>query len=259
MILRGLLNGLLLLLLPSMAYASGGFTWVSTLAHHYEIHLPEHVLTFILVGVVLLVLGVLYRAKLNRVENIVIPDDGVTLRNIFESYAEFMMGQCRAVIGEKLGPKYFNFIATIFLVILTSNLIGLIPGFLPPTGHLSTTLALGLFSFIYYNMKGCKELGVVNYLKHFAGPLWYMAILIFPIEILSNCIRPMSLALRLKGNMDADHRVLAIFSDLVPVGVPIIFLCLGLLVCVVQAYVFTVLSMVYISLATANHDHDDHH
>src|SRR5690606_12416382 len=121
---------------------------------------------------------------------------------------QFIMNQCKAIIGEKEGPKYFSFIATTFLVILVSNLIGLIPGFLPPTEELSTTLALGIFSFIYYNIKGCKELGTVNYFKHFAGPLWYMAILIFPIEILSNLIRPVSLALRLRGNMYGDHLVL---------------------------------------------------
>ncbi len=256
---RVFLKGLFFILLPSMAYASEGFTWISTLAHHFEIPLPEHVLTFILVGIILVLLSILYRAKLKKVENIVIPDEGITLRNIFESYAQFIMGQCRAVIGEKQGPKYFNFIGTMFLVILTSNLIGLIPGFLPPTEHLSTTLALGLFSFIYYNVKGCKEMGTLNYLKHFAGPLWYMAVLFFPIEILSNCIRPVSLALRLRGNMYGDHLVLSIFSKLAPFGVPIVFLVLGLLVCIIQAYVFTVLSMVYISLATAHHDHDDHH
>ena len=102
-------------------------------------------------------------------------------------------------------------------------------------------------------------MGVINYLKHFAGPLWYMAILIFPIEILSNFVRPLSLALRLRGNMMGDHMVLAVFSDLVPGIVPIVFLILGMLVSFIQAYVFTCLSMVYISLASAHHDHDEHH
>ena len=86
-----------------------------------------------------------------------------------------------------------------------------------------------------------------------------MAILIFPIEILSNFVRPLSLALRLRGNMMGDHMVLAVFSDLVPGIVPIVFLILGMLVSFIQAYVFTCLSMVYISLASAHHDHDEHH
>jgi F-type H+-transporting ATPase subunit a len=148
---------------------------------------------------------------------------------------------------------------TFFITILISNLIGLIPGFLPPTGSLNTTIALGFFSFIYYNIIGCKVQGTFNYIKHFAGPLWYMTVLIFPIEIVSNFIRPISLALRLKSNMEGDHLVLSIFSDLVPYGVPIVFLALGLFVCFIQAYVFTMLSMVYINLVVSHHDHDESH
>jgi len=248
-----------LVCLPFSVYAGGGFTWIGTLTHAYHLSIPDYVITFILVGLILTIVGLVYRAKINTVENIVIPDSGITLRNISEVYGKFIMTQCKAVIGEEEGPKYFNFLATIFAVILVSNLLGLIPGFLPPTEYLNTTLALGIFSFIYYNLKGCKELGTINYLKHFAGPLWYMAILIFPIEILSNCIRPISLALRLRGNMYGDHLVLKTFSDLAPFAVPIVFMVLGILVSIIQAYVFTVLSMVYISLATAHHDHGDEH
>jgi F-type H+-transporting ATPase subunit a len=205
------------------------------------------------------VLSLLYKAKLSSASNALIPDYGFSFRNLVESYGNFIMGQCKAVIGEKDGPEYFGFVGTIFLVIFVNNMIGLIPGILPPTEQTSTTLALGVFSFIYYNFIGCKKLGVVNYLKHFAGPVWYMAVLIFPIEILSNFVRPLSLALRLRGNMMGDHMVLSVFSDLVPGIVPIVFMVLGMLVSFIQAYVFTCLSMVYISLASAHHDHDEHH
>jgi F-type H+-transporting ATPase subunit a len=246
------------LLIPSIAQAAGGFTWAGQLIHAFHLPIANHVLTFIFVLLLLVIVGFLYRSSLAKTHNMIIPDKGITLRNFIEAYGQFILNQCKAVIGEKEGPKYFPFIATTFLVILICNLIGLIPGFLPPTEHLSTTLALGLFSFLYYNIKGCKEMGTLNYLKHFAGPLWYMAILIFPIEILSNFIRPISLALRLRGNMYGDHLVLSIFSDLAPFVVPIVFMVLGILVSVIQAYVFTVLSMVYISLATAHHDHEEH-
>lgn len=239
-------------------HASGGFTWISSLSHSFELGLPEHVLTFILVALFLVFLGLLYRQSLSKSKNVLIPDRGISLRNVVEAYGQFIMNQCKAVIGEETGPKYFSFIATIFIVILCSNLIGLVPGFLPPTEHISTTFAIGILSFLYYNFKGCKELGVINYLKHFAGPLWYMAVLIFPIEIISNSIRPISLALRLRGNMYGDHLVLGIFSQLVPFAVPVVFLLLGLMVCVIQAYVFTILSMVYIGLATAHQDHGEH-
>ena len=104
-----------------------------------------------------------------------------------------------------------------------------------------------------------KEQGVINYLKHFDGPMWYLAFLIFPIEIISNLIRPLSLALRLRSNMVGDHIVLSVFSDLAPIGIPIIFLLLGILVSIIQAYVFTVLTMVYIQMAVAHSDHDESH
>lgn len=238
-------------------YASGGFTWLGPVAH--ALHVADHVIGLLLIAFILIVSGLVYRSKLAKVSNVIIPDKGITFRNIIELYGSFIYSQCKAVLGEDEAPKYFKFVATIFITIFLSNLIGLIPGFLPPTESLSTTLALGVFSFVYYNVKGCKELGTFNYLKHFAGPLWYMAVLIFPIEIFSNFIRPISLALRLQGNMMGDHKVLETFSNMVPLLVPIPFYLLGLLVCFIQAYVFTMLSMVYISLATAHHDHDEAH
>ncbi|MAW07575.1 MAG: ATP synthase F0 subunit A [Halobacteriovoraceae bacterium] len=259
MLLRFLSVFSFFLILPSDSHAAGGFTWVSSLINAFHIPLPEHVLTFGLTCFLIFVIGLVYKAKVAKADNYIIPDKGFSLRNLVDSYGQFIMGQCKSVIGEKDGPEYFPFVATIFIVILVNNMIGIIPGFLPPTEQTSTTLALGVFSFMYYNYIGCKKLGVVNYLKHFAGPLWYMAILIFPIEILSNFVRPLSLALRLRGNMMGDHMVLAVFSDLVPGIVPIVFLILGMLVSFIQAYVFTCLSMVYISLASAHHDHDEHH
>mgnify|MGYP006434876633 CR=1 FL=1 len=247
------------LLAPASSHAGGGFTWVSSLIHKFHIPVAEHVLTFVFTSLLLVILSILYRNKLASVGNNLVPDNGFSFRNLVESYGNFIMGQCKAVIGEKNGPEYFSFVGTIFLVIFVNNMIGLIPGILPPTEQTSTTLALGVFSFLYYNFIGCKKLGVVNYLKHFAGPVWYMAILIFPIEILSNFVRPLSLALRLRGNMMGDHMVLSVFSDLIPGIVPIVFMVLGMLVSFIQAYVFTCLSMVYISLASAHHDHDEHH
>ena len=245
---------LLLSLLSTNVFAGGGFTWLGGIAH--SVHIGEHVITFIFIGVLLTLGGLIYRSKIAKVSNVVIPDQGITFRNICELYGNFIYGQCKDIMGEDGAQKYFSFIATTFLVILISNLIGLIPGFLPPTEHLSTTLALGVFSFVYYNFKGVKEQGFVAYIAHFAGPLWYLAFLIFPIEIVSNLVRPLSLALRLKNNMMGDHLVLTQFSNLAPILVPIVFMILGILVSVIQAYVFTVLTMVYISLAT-HHDHGE--
>lgn len=236
---------------------SGGWTFIGQLSH--VVHIQEHVLTLAFISFVLLITGLLYQKSVKASADPVIPDRGITLKNLLEKYGSFIMDQAKAVIGEEEGPKYFVFLATLFLFILVSNLIGLIPGFLPPTENLNTTLALGVVAFVFYNIKGCKELGTVEYIKHFAGPIWYMGILIFPIEIISHCVRPLSLALRLRGNMAGDHMVLGIFSGLVPQVVPVIFMLLGVLVSCIQAYVFTMLTMVYISLAVAHHDHDEHH
>jgi F-type H+-transporting ATPase subunit a len=245
-----------LLIVSGSALAADGFTWLGYVAH--ATHIPSHIVTFLFIALVLILIGFTYRLKLKSVQNIVIPESNINLRSLTEAYGQFIYNQCKAVLGEVEAPKYFSFISTIFIVILLSNLIGLIPGFLPPTEYISTTLALGCFTFVFYNIKGCKEQGVVNYLKHFAGPLWYMAFLVFPIEIISNFIRPISLALRLRGNMYGDHLVLSTFSNLVAIGVPLPFYVLGILVSFIQAYVFTVLSMVYIALAT-HHDHGDDH
>ncbi len=239
---------------------ASGFTYLSQVSNSF--HIAEHVLTLIFVSLIFLGLGLIYRTIASSTENRIVPDKGITFRNIVDVYGDFIYKQCVNVIGEKDGPKYFSFIAALFLFILLNNLIGLIPGFLPPTENLNTTLALGVVTFAYYNIQGCREQGVVNYLKHFMGPLWYMAILIFPIEIISNAVRPFSLAFRLRGNLFGDHLVLGIFSGLMPYVVPVIFLMLGLLVCFIQAFVFSVLTMVYISLAVAHQDHgeaSEHH
>lgn len=249
--------GLLTLLFSTAAFASGGFTWISTLSHNLHLHVPETILTFILIATVLIAIGLFYRYKTKSVD-IIVPDKGISYRNLVEAFGEFIYNLARSIMGEHQAKKFFPVICLLFIFIFLSNVIGLIPGFLPPTANINTTLALGMFVFIYYNIMGVKELGLVAHVKHFMGPVWYLAFLIFPIELISHSVRPISLALRLKGNMEGDHMVLAIFSDLVPYGIPIVFLVLGLFVCFIQAFVFTLLSMVYISLATAHHDHDEH-
>ena len=221
-------------------------------------HIAQHVLTFFAVGVLFLLVGVLYRSKSSNIKNIAIPDRGITFRNIVEAIGQFVYNLARNIMGEEQAKRYYSVIVLLFSFIFINNLIGLIPGFLPPTDNFNTTLALGIFVFIYYNYQGIKEQGLIGHIKHFMGPVWYLAILIFPIELISHAVRPLSLGLRLKGNMEGDHLVLSIFSNLVPYIVPIPFYVIGLFVCFMQAFVFTLLTMVYISLATAHHDHEEH-
>ena len=237
----------------SLVYASNSYSLLGKLGH--QIAIPEHVLTFALICLALLGFGYFYRKTIKRLDIPEIPDAKVTVRNIFESMGEFFYQQCIAIIGEKDGPRFFPLAFSLFLLILFCNLIGLVPGFNPPTEEMSTTFALGVFTFFLYNYLGVRAVGLVNYLKHFAGPLWYMAILILPLELISHLVRPLTLGLRLKGNMLGDHTLLAIVYDLAPWGLPIFPLLLGLFTCIIQAFVFTILTLVYISLVLANHEH----
>ena len=173
------------------------------------------------------------------------------------------------IVGPQ-GVKYFPVVATFAILILISNLMGLFPLFMSPTAHVSVTFALGISSFIYYNYIGIKENGLLNHLGHWAGPIWWMAWLIFPIELIGNFIRPMSLGIRLFGNMFADEQVAVTIANLGPqlglpsfatqIGVPILLMPLGLFVALIQSFVFALLSMVYLSeVSHSAHEHEVEH
>jgi F-type H+-transporting ATPase subunit a len=221
-------------------------------------HVPVHVVHGVFVGVLLIALMAVARFQLSfamkKTEGALIPSPKVTYRNVFEIVAEKLYGLCESVMGAHDAKIYFPFIGTLFVFIFTCNMVGLIPGFSAATDNLNTTLALGVFVFIYYNVMGIKVNGVVGHLKHFMGPVWWLAPLMFVIEIVSHIIRPISLAFRLRWNMTGDHIVLGVFSSLVPYFLPIVFMVLGAFVAFVQAFVFSLMTMVYISMSTA-HDH----
>jgi F-type H+-transporting ATPase subunit a len=232
-----------------------GFSWFSFLPGYN----PEliHVYGAILVAVLLIVTTWIARTSLLRAmskeDGALVPDHKLTYRNFFELCAEGLYKLTESTLGEHEAPRFFPIIGCLFIFIFVSNLLGLIPGLMPPTDNLNTTLALGLFVFVYYNYVGVKEHGV-GYLKHFMGPVIGLAPLMFVIELVSHLVRPLALGLRLRGNIYGDHLVLGLFSSLIPVGVPIIFYAFGIFVSFVQAFVFCLLTMVYISLSTA-HDH----
>lgn len=169
----------------------------------------------------------------------------------------------RSMIEDIIGPhglKYFPVVMTFAVLILVSNLMGLFPLFMSPTAATSVTFALGLSSFLYYNSIGIKENGLFNHLKHFAGPIWWIAPLIFPIELISNFIRPFSLGIRLFGNLFADEKVLETVANLAPPYtqwlVPLPLMGLSVFVALVQTFVFILLSQLYLSeVSHAPHDH----
>ena len=168
----------------------------------------------------------------------------------------------RNMVEDIIGPhglKYFPVVMTFAVLILVSNLMGLFPLFMSPTAATSVTFALGLSSFLYYNYIGISENGLFGHLKHFAGPIWWIAWLIFPIELISNLIRPFSLGIRLFGNLFADEKVLETVSNLFPPYswwlVPIPLMVLSVFVAVVQTFVFILLSQLYLSeVSHAPHD-----
>lgn len=172
----------------------------------------------------------------------------------------------RSMIEDIIGPqglKYFPVVMTFAVLILVSNLMGLFPLFMSPTAAVSVTFALGLSSFLYYNWIGIKENGLIGHLKHLMGPIWWIAPLIFPIELISNFIRPFSLGIRLFGNLFADEKVVHTVSGLAPpytwVG-PLLLMPLSIFVAFIQTFVFILLSQLYLSEVShgAHEEHSEH-
>jgi F-type H+-transporting ATPase subunit a len=167
----------------------------------------------------------------------------------------------RNLLLDNVGPhglKYFPVIATFGLLILVSNLMGLVPGLMAPTAAVSVTFALGISSFVYYNAIGIRENGLLGHLKHFAGPIPWLAVLMFPIELVSNFVRPMSLGIRLFGNLFGDEQILGTITSLSPMGLllPVFVMPLSLFVAFMQTFIFVLLSILYIGEVT--HHHDEH-
>lgn len=186
-----------------------------------------------------------------------IPDEGLTARNLAELFVGGIKSMIDGILGER-GRPYLALFGTYFIFILVANLMGLVPGFAPSTGNFNITFALGIASFLSFNYIGIRTQGLIGYIKHFAGPVWWLAILMFPLEVIDTLVRPVSLGLRLFGNMTGDHLVLEISTDLTKVGIPVIFYLLGAFVSLIQAFVFTLLSTIYVSLAMG-HGHDEEH
>jgi F-type H+-transporting ATPase subunit a len=224
-----------------------GFTWL------HGLPIPEHVASAVLVGLLLLVFALRVRPKLADIEASLQPEDGVTARNVAEVVVEAISGLAEGVIGHH-SERCVPLLAAFFVFILLANLLGLVPGFVPPTSNFNTTLGLGLISFIAYNVYGMREHGVGGHLRHLLGPVIWLAPLMLLVELFSHAFRPISLGIRLFANMFADHEVVNIFTSLTKLVIPVLFYVLGAFVCVVQAFVFTMLSAIYISLSMA-HDH----
>ncbi|MBN2799159.1 MAG: F0F1 ATP synthase subunit A [Deltaproteobacteria bacterium] len=253
-----------------MIFASG-FSWVSllpgvwndTLLSGIGVHMDTvPVLHSWLAAAVVILLAVVGRLSLEKAR----ARDGLaryeadatpTPRNIAELFVETLT----SVMGSVLSPKdiraFFPLIGALFTYIFVSNVFGVFPGFLPPTDNANTNMGMAVIVFLTFNIVGIAR-APVGYFKHMMGPVLFMAPLVFVIEIISMFVRPFSLWVRLAGNIFGDHTVFGVMSGTVPYGIPAIFLGLAIFVSLVQAFVFSLLSTIYIGLAVPHteHDHD---
>jgi F-type H+-transporting ATPase subunit a len=174
-------------------------------------------------------------------------------QQIAEMIHEFTGGQAEQVIGHGY-ERFQAFVTCILLFILINNLLGLVPGIVTPTSKPIVPFGIAVLTFLYYNFHGVRVQGPVGYLKQFAGPVWWMAWLLIPVEIVSHLARMMSLTIRLYANMLASDLLILISFSMLPLIAPVAFLGLHALVAVIQAYVFMLLSIIYLGMAVS-HEH----
>lgn len=220
-------------------------------------HQAEPILAVVLVLALLVGAAFAIRKQIADYDKSVIPDEKLSLRTLFEIIVSYFYGMMRDMMGPERAKRYFPIIGTSALFILASNFLGMVPGFLPPTSNLNVTAACAIVIAVAFNYYGVKENGL-GYFKHMMGPILPLAILIFPLELLTMfVIRPVTLALRLMLNIAVDHLLASIMVAIFALFLPIPIMILGTLVAAVQALVFCLLASIYITLATEHEDHGD--
>ena len=233
---------------------------VEFINHYLPYAIPWPTIMFVIACILTFLIIWIFKGKLSEDD----PTDGqLTLEAGFLAIKDLVIN----VTGEN-GFKYFPVVATFAVLILVSNLMGLVPLFMAPTASVNVTMALGLTSFIYFNYIGIKENGLFKYIAHFTGPklptlMLPITALIFLIEIVSTSIRPMTLGVRLFANMFADEQLAVQIANLAPpytqILIPVVLMPLGVFVAFVQTLVFTLLSLIYISLVLPHdHGHEEH-
>jgi F-type H+-transporting ATPase subunit a len=174
------------------------------------------------------------------------------IQQIAEMLHGFVSDQADSIIGHG-AQRYVMFTTCVLMFVLASNLLGMVPGLLAPTSVATVPLGIALLCFLYYHFHGVRENGL-GYFKQFVGPIWWISWMMLPIELISHFARVLSLTVRLYANMFAGEMVTLVFFSLVPIGIPIVFMGLHLGVALIQAYIFMLLTMIYVSQAVA-HDH----
>lgn len=225
------------------------FTYLHSIIPNHDV---EKVLIGSVVGAALYMIG---KASVKKLKTT--PDEKLSLAGVFDFLMNAFFNYAESVVGKE-NRKHFSFFATIFFFIFFMNVVGLIPGMAVPTTSIWLNLGMAFTVFFYFNYQGIKEQGLWHYIAHFGGPVIWLSWLIFPMEILSTCIRVFTLNLRLYWNMTADHLVLGSFVEMFGwIPVPVVFYGVGLFVCFMQAFIFTTLTMIYVLLASA-HEEEAH-
>jgi F-type H+-transporting ATPase subunit a len=212
---------------------------------------------FAMIFVALLVLGVsaVVRTRLADADAAVIPEETLTLRTFVEVFLGYFYDLAKSVMGPERAKKYYGVIGAAAMFVFFSNVLAMVPGMPIATSSLNVTMGCALVVFVLFNLYGLMANGV-GYIKHLMGPVWYMAPIVLPIEVISLLVRPVTLAVRLMLNMTVDHLILGIMLGLFPLLLPIPVQFLGVIIIVVQTLVFTLLTAIYIGLAT---EHDEEH
>ncbi len=219
------------------------FTFFGLISHDHTFIYATHL--------ALVVLIVLVLAKVATANMQVVPRG---TQNVMEAYLGGVLAMGADVMGKEEARKYLPLVATIGLLVGVANIVGVIPGFEAPSSFLDFTLALALVVFFYYNFEGIRKNGVVAYFKHFLGPVWWLYWLMFPIEIVSHISRIISLSFRLFGNVKGDDMFLMVLLMLAPWLLPMIPFALLLFMAFLQAFIFMMLTYVYLGGAIAVSD-----
>ncbi len=213
----------------------------------FHIHLPDHVVMAIFVALLLIGFALWFRSRISL-------ENPGKLQLALESLVGGLIGMLDETVGHK-GRQFLGLVGTLGLFILVSNLLGLVPFFSSPTVSLNMPVGCALVTFLYYNFQGIRAQGVGPYFKHFLGPLLPLAIIMLPIEIISHLSRVLSLSIRLFGNIFGEELVVLVLGSLVPFVVPVPMMLFGVFGSMLQAFVFIMLTMIYLGGAVAAEEH----
>ncbi len=222
-------------------------SWLGIHVSDPEHLVPDYIVMSLIVALLMILLFGLASRKLSLVPS--------KRQSILELIIQAFEGLLVDTIGEE-GKKYLPLIATVGLFILFCNLLGLVPGFMSPTSKLNVTIGCALVVFVYYHYQGIRAQGLMKYLKHFAGPVPLLAPLMVPIEIISHFSRPVSLSVRLFGNIFAEEVLIVIMASIIPFFLPLPFMAIAIFTAVIQSFVFVLLACIYIAGAVA---HEEEH